>query len=177
MVVHLFAIAIMLVNLVIRPVLASEISSPTLFELANQVREKHNLPSLNYSIPLEQAAVAKAKDMLTSGYFDHFGPSGETPWQFMEQAGYHYLYGGENLAVGFIGADEMVNAWLASPTHRQNLLEEQFSDIGIAVVPVLADGLPDLIVVQMFGSLADETGGNDELTQYVNSLLGVGDGV
>lgn len=176
MVVHLFAITILLVNLVIRPVLASEISTPTLFELTNRARLAQGLGQLNYSEQLEQAAQTKGLDMLDKGYFDHFGPTGETPWQFMEEAGYQYLYGGENLAVGFSGANEVLDAWLASPTHRQNLLEEQFSDIGIAVVPAWVDGLPDLIVVQMFGSLA-ENGANGQLTSYVNSLLGVGDGV
>ena len=164
-------------SLLIRPALASEVSPQTIFELTNHARGIHGLAALAYSDSLEQAAIAKTQDMVENGYFDHVGPYGKTPWQFMEEAGYRYEYGGENLAVGFTSSQDMVQAWLDSPSHRQNLLEPNFKDIGIATLPALVDGLPDIIVVQMFGSLANNIESNGELTSYVNSLLGVGDGV
>lgn len=177
---NFFIIFITIASLLARPAIASEISPQTIFELTNDARASHGLTRLTYSQPLERAAMAKAQDMVKNGYFDHFGPDYQTPWQFMEKAGYHYELGGENLAVGFISHEEIVKAWLDSPSHRQNLLEPNFEDIGIAALPALVDGLPDIIVVQMFGSLADEADeieGNGDLTSYVNNLLGVGDGV
>lgn len=169
-------ITVAIASLLVRPAIASDISPQAIFELTNQTRVSHGLAALTHSEPLEQAATAKVQDMVEQGYFDHFGPHGETPWQFMEEANYHYEFGGENLAVGFSSPDDMVQAWLDSPSHRQNLLEPNFKDVGIAALPALVDGLPDLIVVQMFGSLADEIEGSGELTSYVNSLLGVGNG-
>ncbi|MFY9484281.1 MAG: CAP domain-containing protein [Patescibacteria group bacterium] len=168
---------IALASLLVRPAIASEISPQTIFELTNEVRAEHGLAPLTYSRSLEQAASVKTQDMVKQGYFDHVGPNGQTPWAIMEQAGYHYEFGGENLAVGFSSSQDMVQAWLNSPSHRQNLLEPNFEDIGIATLPALVDGLPDIIVVQMFGSLANNIESNGELTSYVNSLLGVGDGV
>ncbi|MBI3261490.1 hypothetical protein HYZ64_03940 [Candidatus Berkelbacteria bacterium] len=170
------AVFVALASLLVRPAIASEISPQTIFELTNDARAKHGLAPLAQSQLLEQAAIAKTQDMITQGYFDHVGPNGQTPWALMDKAGYRYEYGGENLAVGFSSAEDMVQAWLVSPSHRENLLDRNFEDIGIAALPAIVDGLPDLIVVQMFGSLADEIESNRDLTSYVNTLLGVGDG-
>jgi len=171
---YIIAIFATIASLAIRPATASEISAQTLFELTNQVRVSQGLPTLDFSDRLEKAALAKAEDMVETGYFDHFGPAGQTPWQFMEQANYHYDYGGENLAIGFTSSQEIIQAWLDSPTHRQNLLEPNYEDVGIAVLPALVDGLPDYLVVQMFGSLV-KPNGEGELTSYINDLLGVSD--
>lgn len=167
-------IIITIASLLWRPAIASEISPQTIFELTNHARAEHGLAALVYSHQLEQAAIAKTKDMVEKGYFDHFGPQGETPWQFMEGTGYHYEYGGENLAVGFSTPTDIVEAWLDSPRHRQNLLETNFTDIGIAAVSAIVDGLPDIIVVQMFGNLLEDTN-EEELTNFINGLLGVSD--
>jgi len=167
-------VIVVLASLLVRPAIASEITPQTIFKLTNDARAKHGLAPLTYSQSLEQAAIAKTQDMVTQEYFDHIGPNGQTPWAIMDKVGYQYEYGGENLAVGFSSAEDMVQAWLDSPSHRQNLLEQNFNDIGITALPAVVDGLPDIIVVQMFGSLVEDTR-KKELTGYINSLLGVSD--
>lgn len=156
-----------------RPISASGVTTENIFALTNRARRQHDLPELTFSTTLEVAALFKAQHMIDNDYFDHYGPTGSTPWQFIEQAGYDYQFGGENLAVGFTAAEEMVGAWLDSKTHRQNILDPNFMETGIAIVPVSIDGVPDVIVVQMFGKQTDS--GNQTIAQYVNSLLGVND--
>jgi hypothetical protein len=92
--------------------------------------------------------------MATLGYFAHDSPTGITPWHWFREVGYTFLYAGENLAINFIDATEIRDAWLASPTHRANLLDVKFKEIGMATVSgVYKDG-PAIYVVQMFGTPA-----------------------
>ncbi|HVX93179.1 MAG TPA: CAP domain-containing protein, partial [Candidatus Dojkabacteria bacterium] len=113
---------------------ASDITSGNIVSLTNQEREKYGLPDLKTNIYLTAAAQLKANNMFKEQYWDHFGPNGESPWQFIKQSGYSYVYAGENLAKGFQTSEGVVQAWMASPTHRENLLSGNYKDIGIAAV-------------------------------------------
>lgn len=81
--------------------LASEISSTYLVELANKDRQKKGVAPLQYNKKLERAAFLKAENMMKLQYWAHYGPNKESPWQFIIQSGYSYAYAGENLAKGF----------------------------------------------------------------------------
>ena len=109
---------------------ATDISTTKLLDLTNAERAKNNLPTLSYNEKLEQAAQAKAKDMFEKNYWSHYGPSGETPWEFILASGYQYEYAGENLAKNFLFSDGVVQAWMDSETHRENLLRKEYTDVG-----------------------------------------------
>lgn len=141
-------------------VAASSIKAETLIELANQERKSLGFKTLKTDERLTNAAYEKAYDMFNKDYWSHFGPEGETPWYFIRQAGYDpYKYAGENLAKGFSTAEGVHQAWMASPTHRANLVSEDYSDIGIAVLNGNLKGENVTLVVQMFGTLASNNNG------------------
>ncbi|HEY4502080.1 MAG TPA: CAP domain-containing protein [Candidatus Paceibacterota bacterium] len=101
---------------------------------------------------LNAAAQAKAEDMAARGYFSHTGPDGESPWTWVARAGYDYVYAGENLAVRFDDSKEVVDAWMASPTHRANIVKPQYQEIGVGLAEGTYKGGPATFVVQFFAS-------------------------
>lgn len=131
---------------------ASAASSSSLISLANSSRAEAGLGSLSSNGQLESAALAKANDMLTNQYFAHTSPQGKNPWDFIKAAGYSYVYAGENLSIGYSDNTELHNAWMNSPTHRENIMSPNFREIGIAVLEGSYEGENTTIVVQMFGS-------------------------
>jgi uncharacterized protein YkwD len=131
---------------------ASSITAEQVIEQTNQVRQGQGLPALKYNANLAQAAQAKGQDMLANQYWAHTSPAGKQPWSFMSAAGYRYQVAGENLARDFSNTADMIQAWLASPTHRANVLNNRYSEIGVAVLPGALGGYETTLVVQMFGS-------------------------
>lgn len=132
------------------PQLAS-IRSAFLVDLANRDREREGLPQLVINDKLVAAATMKASDMATKGYFAHQSPDGRQPWDFITAAGYTYVYAGENLAVNFYDSSEVERAWMDSPTHRKNIMNAKYTEIGIATAPGVYKGDDTTYVVQMFG--------------------------
>lgn len=120
--------------------------------LTNAKRAENNLSPLSVNEALAQAASAKAADMLANDYWAHNSPSGKTPWSFITAAGYRYVFAGENLARDFNDAVSAVNAWMNSPSHRSNLLDSNFKEIGVVVVDGKLGGTDGSLVVQMFGA-------------------------
>lgn len=133
-------------------VFASSINPSNIIALTNSERTNQGLSTLKTDARLSAAAQAKAQDMLSKDYWDHFGPNGESPWQFISGAGYGYVFAGENLAKGFVTAEGVHQAWMASPTHRANIINENYKDIGVATVEGTLQGESVVLVVQMFGS-------------------------
>lgn len=131
---------------------ASNISTTELINLANQDREALGLSPVSLDSRLASAAYNKGQDMLAKGYWAHFGPNGESPWQFIIAAGYSYKYAGENLAKDFSNTAAIHQAWMNSPTHRANIVKPEYTNIGLSVVEGTMDGQPTIIVVQMFGT-------------------------
>ncbi len=130
----------------------SSVDQAKLIELTNIERAKNNLPSLRENTLLDRAAAAKAANMLAENYWAHYSPSGKDPWGFIQGEGYKFVYAGENLARNFYTSDDVVSAWMNSSTHRQNILNEKYQDIGIAVVEGTLAGQKTTLVVQEFGS-------------------------
>ncbi len=122
--------------------------------LTNDARTDENLLPLRESEILARGAQMKADDMAKKGYFSHTGPEGEQPWVWFMRAGYRYQYAGENLAVNYDESEEVVDAWLKSPTHRANILKEQYTEIGIGIATGTYKGREATFVVQFFGKPA-----------------------
>src|SRR3989338_5912161 len=134
---------------------SSAITAENIIDLTNQTRKNLNLPELKESSYLTKAAAAKAADMLKNQYFAHTSPSGVTPWDWVRGAGYDYRYGGENLAVHFEEAEDVEAGWLASASHRANIVNQNYTEIGVGVANGFFEGAPTTFVVQMFGAPAD----------------------
>lgn len=127
------------------------ITAARIVQLTNAERAQAGLPELTVNALLASAAVQKGNHMLAEDYFAHISPSGVTPWFWMSKVGYSYQVAGENLAIDFIEAENVVAAWLASPSHRQNMLHEQYTQTGVGVVTGEFEGGTSTIVVHMFG--------------------------
>jgi len=131
---------------------ASSITAGKVIELTNRDRKSKGIQELFENEKLSQAAAKKAEDMILNNYFSHTSPQGVTPWHWIEKEGYDYNYAGENLAMDFVTAEKMNEAWMASPTHRANILNEKYKEIGVAVKEGVINGHETIVVVQMFGS-------------------------
>jgi len=130
-----------------------DISSQDLLTLTNQKRADAGLAPLTLDSQLTIAAQQKAQDMFAKQYWAHYSPTGESPWDFIKAAGYPYVYAGENLAKGFSSSSDVVNAWMASPDHRANMLSANYNDVGFAVAQGNLPGDNNTsLVVEMFGS-------------------------
>lgn len=134
---------------------AANISPEEVIRLTNVERVSNGLGELKPNTTLSQAALAKGNDMLAKGYWAHFAPDGTTPWSFILSFGYKYKYAGENLARDFSDAGSAVRAWMNSPTHRENILNSSYQDIGIGVVEGNLLGVDTTIIVQFFGTPLD----------------------
>jgi hypothetical protein len=132
--------------------ISSNISITDLLADTNKQRAQNGLPALVLNQELDNAAMAKAQYMYKYNFWAHNAPDGTTPWVFIRNAGYPYVYAGENLARGYFTADDVVNAWMASPGHRENILSGNYHDIGFAVMAGNLTGEDTVLVVQMFGS-------------------------
>jgi hypothetical protein len=136
---------------------AANISPAEVERLTNIERENNGLAQVTDNPTLDSAALAKGKDMLAKGYWAHVAPDGTQPWAFFVSANYDYRYAGENLARDFSDAQSAVSAWMASPTHRENMLSPNYKEIGIGVVEGNLAGVDTTIIVQFFGTKLGDT--------------------
>lgn len=130
---------------------SSDITPDTVLTLTNRERQAGNLLPLTINDRLSQAALAKGQDMFSNQYWAHTSPAGREPWDFIRAVGYGYRIAGENLARDFSTTDTMMAAWMASPTHRANILHPRYREIGIGVIDGTLLGVETTLVVQMFG--------------------------
>ena len=129
-----------------------QITPSKMIALTNQSRTEANLPGLVLSQKLISAAEAKAEDMFEFQYFDHNSPSGVTPWDWIKSIGYDYRYAGENLAIDFVTANGAHRALMASDSHRENILNKNYTEIGIAVKKGIFEESESVLIVMEFGS-------------------------
>lgn len=135
---------------------AIHISTQELIDLTNQKRQAQGLEPLVYNESLSKAAMEKAKHMFAQNYWAHTSQDGTTPWYFIKNSGYGYVYAGENLARGFSSSTGVVEAWMDSPSHKENVLSPNYKDIGFAILQGKLLGEDTTLVVQMFGSQSGE---------------------
>jgi len=143
---------------------AAQIAPEKIIELTNQERAKVGAPALTLNSGLTEAALRKGGDMFAFDYWAHNSPSGRDPWSFFLEVGYRYLYAGENLARDFANPEGVVSAWMASPTHRDNLLNPKYKEIGVAVIDGTLAGVETTLVVQHFGTPVGEVAQAPERT-------------
>lgn len=154
-----YGLVLLLLKLIIVPFLFhfpnttffADLTKINLIELTNAARENFGFQPLKENSILDQAAYLKAKDMMEKGYFAHYSPEGVTPWYWLETSGYGYTAAGENLAIGFLESEEVHSAWMNSPSHKKNILNPNYQEIGIAVVKGIFKGKETSLVVQFFG--------------------------
>jgi hypothetical protein len=123
-----------------------------LADLTNQSRAENGIAPVAHDALLDTAAQAAANDMATKGYFAHVSPDGKTPWYWLDQAGYHYSYAGENLAVNFTDSSNVEAAWMNSPTHRSNIVKPQYTRVGFGTANGMYEGKNTTFVVEFFAT-------------------------
>ena len=114
--------------------------------LINEYRRKNGLEKLQPFSKLQEVSEIKAKDLVEYEYFSHISNQLGTPFEMLQQNGIDYRTAGENLA-GNLNPERAVEAWINSPSHRENILEEKFQYTGICVMDSSVYGK---VLVQLF---------------------------
>ncbi|MGE7184368.1 CAP domain-containing protein [Peribacillus sp. NPDC006672] len=99
--------------------------------LVNEERSKSGLPSLEMDTAVSNIANMKSEDMRDKNYFNHTSPSYGSPFDMMKSFGISYKYAGENIAAGQPSADAVMKSWMNSPGHKANILNKNYTHIGI----------------------------------------------
>ena len=133
----------------------TNITPAALLADTNIARNNEKLGALSLNPSLSQAASEKAQDMIDKGYWSHTSPNGTQPWYWIEQVGYNYQEAGENLAKNFTTAGSTISAWMNSPTHRENVLNPNYQEVGFATVDGEMNGEPTTITVAFYGKPAN----------------------
>ncbi|QDI93091.1 hypothetical protein EPH95_09745 [Salicibibacter halophilus] len=117
-------------------------------DLTNEEREAHGLSPLELDTDLAEVATAKSDDMRENDYFSHQSPVYGSPFDMMEEYGVDFTVAGENIAMGQQSPEQVVNGWMESEGHRENILREDFTHIGVGHVD--QDGIGGGYWTQMF---------------------------
>lgn len=117
-----------------------------ILDLCNAERAKAGAPALKANNDLTKLARMKSKDIVDKNYFSHESPTYGSPFEMMRNHGVSYMYAGENLAQNST-ADKAFNAWMASEGHRKNILNPNFTELGVGIAPK-GDG--SFVYTQMF---------------------------
>ncbi len=125
-----------------------------IIDITNEERIRHGLKTLKIDDKLMQSAKGKSEHMAANQYFAHDAPDGTYPWKFFVDANYNFRFGGENLAIYFSDSGDVVKGWMNSPTHRENILDSRFEDIGVAFTAGNYKNYNTEYIVQHFGSTA-----------------------
>jgi len=130
----------------------SSLTREGVIEWTNNQREKYGLSPLKENSELDASATIKAEDMFKNQYFAHESLSGVGVGDLAKDVGYEFIAIGENLALGNFKNDEaLVQAWMDSPGHRENILNEKYTEIGVAVMKGKYEGRITWMAVQHFG--------------------------
>lgn len=114
---------------------ATDMSREGLLADTNAARSTAGLAPFRIDGQLNTSAQTKAQDMLSKDYWAHVSPDGTEPWYFFNQAGYSYTRASENLAYGFMSSQGVVDGWMNSASHRDNMLG-QYNDVGFGIVNI-----------------------------------------
>jgi uncharacterized protein YkwD len=131
---------------------SNEINADNVLALMNDYRAQQSLPALHFDAVLNAAAADRMRDMEETEYWSHESPDGTSPFVWLTVEHYPYRYAGENLANGFETARLLVESWMESPGHRENILSAEFDECGIAVIDGSTKGpATGKSIVVMFG--------------------------
>ena len=141
---------LILIIVILLPSIASAAISPKeLINLANQDRTANYLAPLKENPKLTKAAQKRADYLASTGYFSHQDLQGNWPWHYFTKNGYKFKYAGENLARKFTDAEEVQKAFMSSPTHKANILNVHYEEVGSAIS---IDSEGNYYVVEFYGS-------------------------
>jgi len=131
----------------------SVLSDEEIIKFTNYYREENDIAELNINQLLMEAAEAKLNDMFQKQYFAHISPEGDDAGIILKEIGYDYLVVGENLARGYFkDSKDLVDGWMKSPDHRENILNPKFREIGVAQREGKFQGKEQYLAVQIFAS-------------------------
>lgn len=133
-------------------ILDTDINTADLIILTNEIRNIKGLNPLTENIKLQIAATSKAKHLIQHDYFSHNSPNGKQFSEWIIESGYNFQIVGENLAIGFESNKDVMKAWMDSPSHKENILNEKYNEIGLIVMQGDINGKLETIIVQIFGS-------------------------
>ena len=150
LIVVLFVLALPARVFVLDDVLANE--QKKIIALTNELREQKGLKPLIEVAKLDLSAQNKADDMAKYSYFSHTSKEQKTVSDLVRGSGYSYSVVGENLAMGFSGAGDLMNAWIKSPTHYANLVDTDFLEFGAGLESGEYDGIDTVYVAEHFAA-------------------------
>ncbi len=134
---------------------ATSMTIGSLLADTNASRSANGVASLSLNNKLDAAAQANADDMAARDYWSHYTPDGNPPWIWVTNQGYSYQKLGQNLATGFNDEQSTIDGWMASPPHRENLLDPEYKEVGFGYANVpdytAAGGGPMTVVVAFYG--------------------------
>ena len=113
---------------------ASDITRTTVLEQMNARRLAALVPPLRHDARLDLAAEDRMRDMEDQAYWAHTSPDGRSPFEWLLPRGYDYWFAAENLAAGFETAEVLVDGWMESEGHRDNIMSPMFQECGIAII-------------------------------------------
>ena len=116
------------------PPATTPITAESVLAEMNRIRAANGLQPLREDFRLRHAAEDRMADMIELAYWSHESPDGQSPFVFVPLRGYRHSRLGENLASGFETPELLVRSWMESKGHRENLLEPEFTDAGVAVI-------------------------------------------
>lgn len=128
------------------------ITAENVLILTNNSRIEAKRVPLKLSTTLSQIAQEKAEDMARRDYLEHLNPEGQKIYTKLRAINYKYRLAGENLARGFESMQRLHNSWMSSPTHKKNIVEPRFREIGIGIATGTHNGTVTTYVVQLFTS-------------------------
>jgi uncharacterized YkwD family protein len=102
-------------------------------DLVNKERAAAGLKALSENTQLDKVATLKSEDMAKLGYFSHTSPTYGSPFDMLKQFGISYTAAGENIAYGQSTPEEVMNGWMNSPGHRANILNANYTQIGVGI--------------------------------------------
>lgn len=146
---------------------ATNLNNQDLLNSTNTARRSYDQNPLKLNPLLSRAAQAKANDMALKNYWSHNTPSGNPPWVFVSAVDYSYDKLGENLAAGFTDASTTIDGWMASPSHKENMLDDEYTEVGFGFAnnpnyTSTGNEGPMTIVVAYYGKPAISTASLDK---------------
>ena len=134
----------------------NEFFTDQLLSLINKDRMSQGEEILKFNPVLNYSAKKKAEDLVKKHYFAHVSPDGKKPWDWINRDDYRYLLVGENLAMNFSTPESVHKALMLSPSHKKNILNERYRDIGLAVLDGQIDGKDTTVLVELFSVKKDD---------------------
>ena len=104
-----------------------------IIRLVNQERANQGIPALEEDWEVSRVARFKSQDMIDNDKFFHNSPVYGSPFQMLRSFGIRFTAAAENIAYGQRTAQQVMNTWMASSSHRANILNRNYNKIGVGV--------------------------------------------